>query len=501
MSFFYTPLLHSGNAWLLEAILRAASVVRMSDTRRPNILLITTDQQRGDCLGINGNRVIETPNLDHMASRGVNFTRGYSTCPVCIPARRTLLSGQSPDSHGLRQYQDGLDFNPPATLPGCLRDAGYQTQLIGKLHLHPQGRRYGFDNMILSETSNWRPRAPTQKRNEYVDWLRAHGMNRHPHDHGIDGNGRLVAPWGYDDCLHHNNWLAEEAVGFLTERRDPSCPFFLHLSFFHPHPPFVPLDHYLQRYLAKDIPPAVIAEWAKRESRGVTSPHSPTGPFDPEIIRRATAAYYALINHIDDCIAHVIEQWTGYGSPDANAPYYLLFSSDHGEMLGDHHLFRKSLGYEASARVPFFITGANVPLKPAGLDELVCWEDVAPTLLDLAGVAVPESMDGVSLAPLLRGEPLAESRDHIFGQCGGWLHNLWIVTKKWKYLWFPKTNEEQLFDLENDPDECHDLSGESAELENMRRLMAGHVADRKDLDYDLSKLKPCANRPPAAFWP
>src|SRR5690606_17427541 len=239
----------------------ASQRVLMSKPQRPHLILITTDQQRGDCLGINGNRVVETPNLDHLASRGVNFTRGYSTCPVCIPARRTLLSGQSADSHGLRHYEDGLDYDPPATLPGCLSAVGYQTQLIGKLHLHPQGKRFGFDNLILSEYSNWRPRSATQKRNDYVDWLRQHGMNRVPHEHGIDGNGRLVSPWGYEDYLHHNSWLAEEAGRFLTEKRDPSCPFFLHLSFFYPHPPFVPLNHYLQRYLAKDIPPPILGDW------------------------------------------------------------------------------------------------------------------------------------------------------------------------------------------------------------------------------------------------
>lgn len=473
----------------------------MSDPRRPNLILITTDQQRGDCLGINGNRLIETPNLDHLAARGVNFRRAYSTCPVCIPARRTLLSGQSPDSHGLRGYRDGLDYHPPATLPGLLGAAGYQTQLIGKLHLHPQGKRYSFDNMILSDTSNWRPRCPTQKRNDYVPWLRAQGMNRHPHEHGIDGNGRLARPWPHADHLHHNNWLAEEAVRFLCEARDPSCPFFLHLSFFHPHPPFVPPGHYFQRYLAKDIPPPALGDWCERGPMGVTSPHSATGPFEPGIMRRATAAYYALINHIDDCIAHVLEQWTGYGSPDADAPYYLVFSSDHGEMLGDHHLFRKSLGYEASARIPFFVSGARVPLAPAVSDEFVCWEDVAPTLLDLAGVDIPPSMDGVSLAPLLRGETPAAHRDHVFGQCGGAHHNLWIVARRWKYLWFPKTGEEQLFDLQSDPGECHDLSGECPMIEEMRRLLERHVADRRDIDYAPSRRLPCANRPPAVFWP
>lgn len=472
----------------------------MSDPKRPHILLITTDQQRADCLGINGNRFLETPNLDHLASTGVNFSKAYSTCPVCIPARRTLLTGQSPDTHGLRRYQDGLEFDPPATLPGCLSEAGYQTQLIGKMHLHPQGKRFGFDNIILSETSHYRPRSSFQPRNDYVRWLREKGINQHPHSHGINGNGRLCRPWGLDEQYHINNWMSEAAVRFLTEERDPSCPFFLHLSFFHPHPPFVPLRDYFERYLAKDIPPPRLGEWCPPGSTKTVSPESPTGPFDPAIMQRAIAAYYALINHIDDCIARILELWRGYGSPDAGSPLYIIFSSDHGEMLGDHQLFRKSLGYESSAHVPFFITGQNAPISSAGSETLICWEDIAPTILELAGVEVPSSMEGRSLAPLVRGEESFQHRDHIFGQCGGLYHNLWVVTSRWKYLWFPSTNEEQLFDLANDPCECRDLSASSDEIHIMRDLLASHVANRKDLAFDRKLLKACANRPPSVFW-
>lgn len=473
----------------------------MPSPKRPNILLITTDQQRGDCLGINGNPDLETPNLDALASAGVNFSKGYVTCPVCIPARRTLLSGMSPDTHGLRGYQDGLEFEPPATLPGCLSEAGYQTQLIGKMHLHPQGKRYGFDNIILSETSNWRPLSNVQKRNDYVSWLRQNGVHDHPHSHGISGNGRLVRPWGMEERFHQNNWLADETARFLLERRDPSCPLFLHLSFFHPHPPFVPLEHYLNRYLDKALPDPVVGEWSPAYSGEITQADSATGPFDPAMMRRAKAGYYALINQIDDLVAMVLEQWFQYHAPGASDPLYILFSSDHGEMLGQHQLFRKSLGYEASARVPFFLSGRNIHLPNITSDELVCWEDIAPTLLDLAGVEIPPSMEGISLAPLIRGERTAQQRDHIFGQCSGHHHNLWIVSDRWKYLWFPKTNEEQLFDLRHDPNECRDLSEESSALAEMRQRMAPHVAGREDIQYDPTLLRPCRNQPPKAFWP
>ncbi|WOO43269.1 sulfatase-like hydrolase/transferase [Rubellicoccus peritrichatus] len=466
---------------------------------RPHIILITTDQQRGDCLGINGNNDLETPNLDHLASRGVNFNKAYITCPVCIPARRTLLSGLSPDTHGLRHYQDGVDFDPPATLPGCLRDAGYQTELIGKFHMHPQGKRFGFDNITLSETSNWRPKSPYQKRNDYVRWLQHKGVTQHPHYQGINGNGRLVAPWGMEDSLNWNNWVIEETTELLTQRRDPTCPLFLHLSFFHPHPPFIPLQHYFDRYLRKDLPDATIGEWAPLAPAQGLSADAVAGPFDVEVMRRAKAAYYALINHIDDCIAHILEQWMGI--PElAQDPAYILFSSDHGEMLGDHHLFRKSLGYEASARVPFFISGINTEINSGRTNELVCWEDVAPTLLDLAGLEIPECMDGKSLANHVRGETSIKTRDHIFGQCFSAHSNLWIVTDRWKYIWFPKTNEEQLFNLQIDPNETKDLSATAHEISEMRILMAENLSTREDVSYVVESLTPCGNKPPKVFW-
>ncbi|MDA3875090.1 MAG: sulfatase-like hydrolase/transferase [Kiritimatiellae bacterium] len=474
---------------------------------RPHILLITTDQQRYDALGINGNQVLQTPNLDCLAANGVNFERCYSTCPVCIPARRTLISGQHPFTHGLRKYTDGLEWNPPFTLPGILGDAGYETRLIGKLHLHPQGKRYGYDHMLLSETSHSRPTSETQHRNDYVRWLKQNGIDEHPHFHGINGNGRLVSNWPLEDRFHHNNWLAKEATRYLCDDRDPSAPFFLHLSFFHPHPPLVPLKEYHDRYDPGSMEPSSMGEWVPDlPSRPGIAPDSALGPFDAEVIQRARAGYYALINHIDDCVAHVLERWQEYGNPRAKEPLYILYSSDHGEMLGDHHLFRKSLCYEGSSHIPFFIGGSNVDIQSGPSRELCCWEDVLPTIADLAGVDLPGSVDGRSLAPILRGEVDEESRDHLTGMCHGQVDNYFQVRGPHKYIWFPKTNEEQLFNLEEDPEELHDLSGNEDLLTPFRESIADELQEADNVhsqggvSYDPAQLVPCNNQPPRAVY-
>jgi len=471
----------------------------MKHPARPHILLITTDQQRYDALGINGNDLLETPVLDALAANGVNFKRGYVTCPVCIPARRTLLSGLHPTTHGLKRYQDGLDWDPDFTLPGILSTAGYQTQLVGKLHMHPMGKRYGYDHMVLSETSNSRPGSPLQSRNDYVRWLKKQGIDDHPASHGISGNGRLVHPYPLEERYHQNNWLAREAVQFLTEDRDPESPFFLHLSFFHPHPPFIPPKSYFERYEKKEIPPPTYGEWVHdHEVKPGVPQDSATGPFDPYIMKRATAGYYALINHIDDCIAHVIERWREYGNDRAKDPLYILFTSDHGEMLGDHHLFRKSLGYEPSCHVPLFISGYNVDIEKGSSEALHSWEDILPTIAELAGVELPGPVDGKSMAPALHKDNTT-GHDCIYGLCQGSHTNHWIVSGTNKYIWFPKTQEEQLFDLAKDPKETKDLSADETLLAPLRKRMSEKMDKEDRAGYVLENLKPCRNQPPQIF--
>ncbi|MEM6392059.1 MAG: sulfatase-like hydrolase/transferase [Planctomycetota bacterium] len=469
---------------------------------RPNLLLITTDQQRWDGMRLNRPEVpLRTTNMDWLASSGTNFTRAYTTCPVCVPARRTLLTGLHPTTHGLTCYAE-REWDPPFTVPGLLRDAGYQTQLIGKLHQYPQRKRFGFEHMVRSESPNHRPTSPTQPVNDYTDWLLKRDPGIQPNNHGINGNSRIGRPFNLDENLHHSSWLADEAIDFLTQKRDPSCPWFLHLSFWAPHPPLIPPQAYWDFYKDTEHEP-VIAGWAKAIGGGAIGqpPDARLGDFDREELRRAVAGYYGLIHHIDDRIRAVLERYFEYGNPRKNEPVLIVFTSDHGEMLGDHHLFRKSLPYEASAHVPFFVHGYNMGL-PGGItsDALVSLEDVGVTLLDAAGVALPGALDGPnegkSLMPIVRGEG-GTTREVLFGQieAGGCSHH-YVVKGPMKYVRFQHTGEEQLFDVLSDPDDTTDLSGDAERLGAMRTVLDAQLQATGQVVRDAGELEPCAGRCP-----
>ncbi|MGJ3243254.1 MAG: sulfatase-like hydrolase/transferase [Opitutales bacterium] len=469
----------------------------MPPTQRPNLLLITLDQLRFDTLGYAGHPVVDTPHIDALARRGMVFDRAYVTAPVCIPARRTLLSGLHPDTHGLRYYEDGLEWTPPQTLPGLLSDAGYQTQLVGKMHLHPQGKRYGFDHVILSETTRERPDSGFHERNDYIPWLRRMGEHGSATRHGANHwQGR---PDVLEESLSHSSWLAEEAIDFLVNRRDPSCPFFMHLSFVHPHPPLTPPAPFWEKYAARTMDPPLRGDWVEGEPwQPGTVPRSDTrGPFKPEAVADARRGYYGLVEHVDACIAHVLDTYFEYGSARQQEPLYILLTSDHGEMLGDHELFSKTVPYESSAHIPYFISGYNVPLAAGRSDAFVTLEDVLPTFLDLAGVERPTGLDGNSLAAVVAGEPAPE-RDCIDGVCGP--HH-WLRWDDWKYLCWPANGEEQLFHLGEDPGELEDRSGDpeaGKALQVARERMAPLLKQRLGQDA-IPDFKPLAGRSPSVF--
>ena len=455
---------------------------------RPNILLIMTDQQRGDALSCAGHPVLLTPNMDTIAEAGVRFTYCYSTCPTCIAARRSLLSGQFPRTHGMVGYRDGIAWEPPATLPGVLRQHGYQAALVGRnMHQHPPRRRLGYDEMTLYPQ-------------DYDRWL----AERAPEGGGVFGGGVMhndwtARPWHLADHLHPTHWTVERALEFLR-RRDPSGPFFLTVSFIAPHPPLNPPAFYLERYLRQELPQPVVGDWASPEGYDLGG-NDGVAPsrihLRGEALRSARAAYYGLINHVDDQLRRLLNPITGV-DPQTDRNTIVLLCSDHGEMLGDHYLWRKSVPYEPSARVPLLVRAPErFGLLPGSLvDAPVCLEDLMPTLLELAGVPIPASVEGRSLVPLLRGEAVAW-RQHLHIEHAPLHHTL--TDARQKYVWWVRDGREQLFDLTADPDELHDLAGDpqnTSVLQRWRQALVETLSERPEGYVQQGRLVPGTPYPP-----
>lgn len=425
----------------------------MSQSDRPNFLVIMTDQQRGDCLGIDGHPALLTPSMDEIAARGTRFRRAYTTCPVCIPARRSFMTGQFPATHGMVGYRDGVHWDAPPTLPDELRKAGYQTGIVGRsMHLHPRRKRYGFETMSII--------GGHLGEGEYERFL---ARNQPEGGGGIYGSGVMhndwtARPWHLPEQFHPTHWTVNEALRFL-EDRDPSCPYFLVVSFIAPHPPLNPPAFYMDRYLRMELPEPHIGDWeTPPPNDGLGVPvDSARVHLRGEALRSCRAAYYGLINHVDDQIRRLLNP---VGRPIGNNTY-VLFTSDHGELLGDHYLFRKSQAYEGSARIPLLINGPG--LAKGQVSELpVCLEDIMPTVLDLAGVPIPSTVEGRSLAPVLRGE-LPRWRPYLHGEHA---HNQHFLTDgRHKYIWWPNDGREQFFDLVHDPNELHDLGNSPDHIE------------------------------------
>ncbi|NOY79977.1 MAG: arylsulfatase [Kiritimatiellaeota bacterium] len=462
---------------------------------RPNFILIMTDQQRGDCLSLAGHPVLLTPNMDSIGGQGVFFRKAYSTCPSCIPARRSLMAGQFPATHGMVGFRDNVHWEAPPTLPEVLRNAGYHTAIVGRnMHLYPRRRRYGFDEMVIHPTDYDRYVADNQTGD------RMGGMA-----HGISGNGWTARPWHLDEKLHLTTWTVTEALRFL-ERRDPACPFFLTVSFNAPHPPLTPPAFYLDRYLRLDLPGPAIGDWAVAPpDRGLGSDvQSDHVDLRGEALHAARAGYYGLINHVDDQLYRLLGAHTGL-DPKTRRRTYIIFTTDHGEMLGDHYLFRKCYPYEGSARIPLLIQGPEVK-SGVVCDQVVCLEDIMPTVLDLAGCEIPATAEGRSLAPILRGEAKTLDRTFLHGEhatCYSYTQaNHYLTDGREKYVWFPSNGAEQLFDLTADPCELCNLAVVPAWRERLmlwRARLIDRLAGRPEGFTDGARLIP--ERPHTALLP
>jgi arylsulfatase A-like enzyme len=456
---------------------------------RANILLIVVDQWRRDAMGCAGHPVVRTPHLDRLAADGVRFTRAYSATPTCVPARAALMTGLSQERHGFVGYSEAVDWRYRTTLAGTLADAGYHTQCVGKMHVKPCRNLMGFHNVVLHDGylhSHHGAGADLMHNDDYLPELRRETGRplAQPYDHGIGCNGYAVAPWPYDDRLHPTAWATDHACDFLTRRRDPSRPFFLKVSYHRPHPPLDPPGRLLDSYRDAELPEPAVGDWAADlELPAGTSPESPV-PRDRAGIDPARRAYFAQCTHIDEQINRLTHALITAG---VERDTHILFVSDHGEMLYDHHQVAKALPFEASAGIPCLLRAATSSgrlqeMKGTTCDGVVELRDVLATCCDLAEIDRPDT-DGLSLAGVAEGR---ESRGVLHGEHErGERSNHWLTDGRLKYIWWSQTGEQQLFDLDADPRELHDLAGErSGELADWRGRMVEALAGRPEQFVD-----------------
>ena len=453
----------------------------MTPPDQPNILLITTDQQRGDCLGLENSSLL-TPNLDYLAHSGAHFRRGYSECPSCFPSRRTLMTGMAPAAQGMVGMRSA-PWEPPFTLAGELTRAGYQSQLVGKLHLGEPGRRFGFEHMVHSD-------GPYVPEDAYGRWLqRIHGRQEIEGGtaHGVDVNGWVGRPSHLPEDQTHTYWCISQALEFLHYQRDARHPFFLHLSLFDPHPPLAPPSSYYERYINRELPPPLTGDW----SEGPQAPEKGASTsawrihLDEHQMQCCRAAYYGTVNFVDDQVGRLLQYMQRQGHL---ARTLIVYTSDHGEMLGDHNLYRKCWPYEGSARVPYLIW-ASPSLgwaQEREIDVPVGWQDIMPTLLDAAGAPCPAPCTGKSLLPLLKGEK-ESVRDILHGEHAGQYDyqdgHHFLVGERYKYIWYSQRGTEHLFDLHADPHELADLArrpGAATQLQPWRARLAAVLKERPE---------------------
>ena len=327
------------------------------------------------------------------------------------------------------------------------------------MHQYPAEKRFGFEHMVTLEH-----RCPS----DYTDFLR----QRRPDDwEGVYGTGVMhndwtARPWHLDEDLHPTNWAVHEALRFLRDR-DPSRPFFLVVSFLAAHPPLLPPAFYLERYIRTGVPDPVIGDWETAPpngGKGLDVGHQSVD-LSGEALLCARAGYYGLINHLDDQIRRLLNPVMGVERMTGGNTVVAL-TSDHGEMLGDHYRWHKIMPYDPSARIPLLLRAPQRYGVQAGtvIQEPVTLADIMPTLLDFAGVATPDTVDGRSLLPLLRGES-TEWRQHVHIEHAPIHHCL--TDGKEKYIWFVADGREQFFRLTDDPTECHDLAAVPRETDRL----------------------------------
>lgn len=412
---------------------------------RLNVLFIQTDQWPQGFMGYAGCGQVMTPTIDQLARDGIVYSNCYSTCPVCIPARRSLMTGMTPKSHGDRVYSARMTMPKAVTLAQAFSDAGYQTVAVGKLHVYPQRSRIGFDEVILQEEGRYE----FGVLDDYQIWLGEQGAVGQEFAHAMGNNTYYTNPWPLKRNMHPTVWATAQMVRQI-QRRDPTRPSFFYLSYQFPHPPLVPLKEYMDMYRDEDICSPVAGDWVD-ESFIMKEMTESARHYSPREILLARRAYFAQCTLIDHQLRLVLGALRENGLLSSTL---IVFASDHGEMLFDHRMAGKRSFYENSAHIPLLFSGQPAAGMRGSRDHrLACLEDVMPTLLVKCGIPVPDTVEGMDLF----GE---ERRSFLFGEISdGPRATRMLHDGRYKLIYYPWGNRSQLFDIEKDPQEMRDLAG------------------------------------------
>jgi len=434
--------------------------------RRPNVLIILTDQQRWDTIQRAGYEHMVTPNLDALAEGGVLFENAFCNNPVCMPSRHSMLSGQYPSAIG--STCNGIEMRPDVpTIHTILKPYGYHTANIGKLHFKNHSARdhrephptYGFDTLILSDE-------PGCYDDAYIKWVQEKDPSQvencrcgtPPAWQGkpIEKARNVHEPYAFEGPEHltHSAFVAEETADFI--RRHAAEPFFAIAGFYAPHTPLNPPGRFVDMYEPARLPLPRMNEGENR-----------LGLSDDEW-RRVRAYYYALISHVDDQVGRILSALDEAGIREETI---VIFTSDHGEHLGDHGLIHKGPpGLDSCSHVPLvFSWPGRIPAGQAR-GELIELVDLAPTILDLCGVQVPPFFQGRSFRPLLEGGNYTP-RESAFIEYRQPFGPSWktVRTHQFKYC-ASNSGAERLFDLEADPYELEDVHGEARYADTLHAM-------------------------------
>lgn len=468
----------------------------MSTGRKPNVLWICTDQQRWDTLGCYGNELVSTPNLDRLAAQGVKFERAYCQSPVCTPSRASFLTGRYPRTTRCRQNGQYIPADEKL-VSRLFADAGYACGLSGKLHLSPcnaavapvieQRIDDGYAEFHWSHhpDHDW-------PANEYGEWLRNQGT-RYSRA-AFRGSNYVEA--GMPAHQHQTYWCAEKAIDFIESCADFQMPWLFSVNIFDPHHPFDPppelLETYLDRLDAVPLPNYLPGElddkpaYQQIDHRGAYGgnagfPYDEMSADDHRLVR---AAYWAMCDLIDQQVGRMLDALERTGQLDNTI---VIFMSDHGEMLGDHGIYLKGpYFYEPAIRVPLIVSWPGAIPGGRSVPEMVELLDLAPTLLEAAGLDPYPGIQGRSLWPFLsEAHGTLPKRHDVYSEYYNampWHRDptaqaTMLRTDRHKLVAVHSLDTGELYDLDEDPDETHNLWDDPSH-QAIKGQLLGRLADR-----------------------